>query len=284
MLRPVHDLEHLVESSGFWVALVLGVVGCGVVWALLRTGKPTPDLAVVGVVAGLVGLRVADQLPVALVVGLALLAGGEWLARGVGWCRRALWLVPGAVVVGASLPDGWPFWMRVVATAAAAIAGSLAVATNRDAPRLVPPLFAISAVAVYFCVPDTEASVVLVGALLAGAVWIVVPRARASVGVGSLTGLFAWVAVDGGVGRPGSVIGGVACLGVLVLLPLVRRPRWTARALVVVLLVQVALVVYESRVAGAESSGWAALALSAPAFVAATAALLVIRGRAATAR
>jgi hypothetical protein len=283
MLRPVHDLERLVESSGFWVALVVAGVGCGAVWALLRAGRPSPDTAVVGVVAGVAGLRVAGQLSVALVVGLALLAGGEWLARDVGWCRRALWLAPGAVVVGASLPDRLPFWMRIVAWVIAAIGGSLVVATNREVPRAVPGLFAVGAVGVYVCVPDTETAVVLVGALLVGLVWIAVPRARASVGASALTGLFAWVAVDGGAGRPGSVIGGVACLGVLLLLPLVGRPRPTARAWAVLLVVQVALVAYESRVAGAESSGWVALALSAPAFVAAAAVLRVVRGGAATA-
>ena len=32
-----------------------------------------------------------------------------------------------------------------------------------------------------------------------------------------MTGLFVWVAVYGGIGRAGSVVGGVACLGVVVL-------------------------------------------------------------------
>lgn len=284
MLRPVHDLEHLVESSGFWVALVLAAVGCGAVWVGLRAGTRTPDVALVAVVAGLVGLGVADQLPVALVVGLALLAGGELLAGDEGWCRRTLWLVAGAVVVGASLPAGWPFWMRAVAAAVAALGGSLTVATNRAAPRVTPALFAISAVGIYFCVPDTESAAVLVGALVVGAAWIFVPRARAAVGVSALTGLLAWVAADGGVGRAGSVVGGVACLGVL-LLPIARASPMTRPLpprgwrLVTLLGVQAALVAYESRVAGAEAGGGAALALSVPAFALAAAALLLLDRR-----
>jgi hypothetical protein len=250
-----------------------------VVWVRLRRGSATPGVAVVAVVAGLVGLRVADQLHVALVVGLVLLAGGEWLARDVGWCRRALWLVPGAVVVGASLPDGWPLWMRVLAVAAAAVGGSLAVATDRAGPSVTPALFAIGAVGVYFCVPDTETAAVLVGALLAGTAWLFVSRARAAVGVSALTGLFAWIAVDGGVGRPGSVVGGLACLGLVLLLPVTRALPRRRSWLVVLLVLQAALVAYESRVAGGETRGWAALALTVPAFVLAAAVLLLIDRR-----
>jgi len=281
MLRLVHDVEHLVDDNAFWVALVLATFGYSVVWVRARSGRADPGPAVVAVVGSLVGLRIADRFAVALVVGLVVLLGGEWLGRRAGCWTRALWLLPGAVVVGAALPDVWPLWMRIVTTATAAVGGSLTVATNRAAPRLVPALFAVAAVGLYFCVPDTEAPAAIVGALAVGCVLVLEPRLRTALGVAALTGLFAWATAYGGVGRPGSVVGGIACLGVL-LLPIGRVAHHGTRWIVTLLAVQVALVAYESRVAGAESSAWAAAALSVPAFALAAGVLLVMSRRPST--
>src|SRR5262245_13773596 len=227
MLRLVHGVERLVDDNAFWVALALAIVGDGVVWVRARLGRAEPGPAVVAIVATLVGLRIADRFAVALVVGLVLLLGGEWLGRRTPWWTRAFWLLPGALVVASSLPDAWPFWMRVVTTATAAVGGTLAVATSLATPRLAPLLFAVAAVGLYYCVPDTEAPAAIVGALGVGCVFVLEPRLRAALGAAALTGLFAWVTAYGGVGRPGSVVGGVACLGVL-LLPVWRAgPRGT---------------------------------------------------------
>ena len=62
------------------------------------------------------------------------------------------------------------------------------------------------------------------------------------------------------------MIGGVACLGVLLLVPLVRWRPSPRAAVVVLVVVQCALVAYASRVAGFEDSAWTALALCIPAF------------------
>ena len=134
---------------------------------------------------------------------------------------------PGALVLGAALPDGWPFWIRTVVSVSAVVGGLLVQDADRALPRPMPLLLAIGALGVYLCVPDTEAPKALLGALLAGAVIGLVPRLRASLGVTMVTGLFVWVVGVGGLGRPGSVVGGIACLGVLVLISVVR---WTATA------------------------------------------------------
>ncbi len=73
----------------------------------------------------------------------------------------------------------------------------------------------------------------------------------------------------GGLGRPGSVVGGIACLGVVLLLPLVALGRRVARgACRARRRVQCALVAFVSRVAGFEDRRVAARSvLAIPAFV-----------------
>ena len=231
------------------------------------------------VFACLVGLRVEHRLPVPLVVGLALLLLGEWLTRHEPAWARVVGSVPGALVVGAALPDGWPFWIRAVVVVSTVVGGGLVAQADVVAPRVVPALLAIGAVGVYLCVPDTEAPKALLGALLAGALVGLEPRIQAALGTTALTGLFVWTSGYGGLGRPGSVVGGVACLGVLLLVPLVRWRSSPRAAVVVLVVVQCALVVYVSRVAGFEDSAWSALALCIPAFAIAGVVLAVTISR-----
>jgi hypothetical protein len=62
-------------------------------------------------------------------------------------------------------------------------------------------------------------------------------------------------------------VGSVACLGVVLVAPLVRWRTSALRPTLVLLATQVALVLFVSRVAGLRDSAWVALALSVPAFV-----------------
>jgi hypothetical protein len=279
MLRAVHDVENVLSDEAFWTALVIAGAGTAIVWLRLRRAEWEPGVAFVVAVAGLAGLRAEHRMPNPLVVAVVMLALGEYLTRDEGLAARVVGLVPGAVVLGASLPDGWPFWMRVTAAVAATLGGLLAIRADERAPRLVPPLLLIGAVGVYACVPDTEAPKVLLGALLAVAVLGLEPRLRHRCGAAALTGLFVWVATFGGLGRGGSVVGGIACLGVVVLLPLV--PRWTPTrwSSVLAIVVQVAVVVYVSRGAGFEESAGSALLLSLAALAAGWVVLSAARGR-----
>src|SRR5262249_10879343 len=150
MLRLVYDVERLGDDNAFWGALVLAILGYGVGWGRARAAHPEPGPALGAGGARLAGLRVADRVALARRVGVVLLLGGEWIGRRAGCWTRAFWLLPGAVVIGAALPEGWPFWMRVVTSVTAVLGGSLTVATNAAAPRLVPALFAVGAVGLYF--------------------------------------------------------------------------------------------------------------------------------------
>ena len=85
-----------------------------------------------------------------------------------------------------------------------------------------------------------------------------------------LVGLLVWVTVGGGVLRPGAVVGGVACFGVLFAAPLLRFvPEW------LLVVVQVPLVVYLGRVAGFEYDAGEALVRAVAALGVATIVLVV---------
>jgi hypothetical protein len=276
MLRPVHDVENVVDAAAFWVALVVAAVGVVFVWVRVRRGAAEPGVAIAVAIGCLVGLRIEHRLPAPLVVGVVLLALGEWLARDQATLERVLCATPGAVVLGAALPDGWALWIRVLVAVAALVGGVSADGVDRVMPRVLPLLLAIGAGGVYFCVPDTEAPKALLGALLAGTVIALEPRLGHALGQVTLTGLFVWVVAYGGVGRPGSVVGGIGCLGVVLLISLVRWRRVTSARIALLVVTQCALVAFESRVAGFEHSAWSAVALSIPAFVLAAAVLLAL--------
>ncbi len=276
MLRGVHDVENVLGDGAFWTAVVLGGLGTALVWARLRGGRVEPGVAVVAVVATVVALRVEHRLPAGLVVGVLLLLGGEWVFRDATWPARLLALVPGAVVLGAVLSPGWPFWMQVLVTVVTVLGGVLVDAGDRAAPRWVPLLLAIGACGVYVCVPDTEAPKALLGAVLATALIGLAVEVVPTLGSAALTGVFAWVVAFGGFGRPGSVVGGMACLGVVVLVPALRRLARSRDGVIALIVVQCALVAFVARVAGLEQDAAPALLLSASAFVAAGVVLVVV--------
>jgi hypothetical protein len=90
-----------------------------------------------------------------------------------------------------------------------------------------PVLLAISVVGLYYTVPDPGDALVVLGVALPIAMlgwpW---PVARlGSTGGFAVAGLLAWVVVRGGSGRQSSIVGGMACLGLLAIEPVARRFR-----------------------------------------------------------
>jgi hypothetical protein len=97
---------------------------------------------------------------------------------------------------------------------------------------LLPPLLAVTAAGIWACVPDVEGPLVLLGAslLLPLLGWPSPLAARwpglaafGTAGSVAMAAVLVWVVATGGVGRPGSVVGGLACLGLLAVEPAVRR-------------------------------------------------------------
>jgi hypothetical protein len=267
MLRPVHDVENVLGDADFWYAMLVSAAGIAVVWLRLRQHHYEPGVALVVVVAVLVALRSALLLQNSFVVAIALLVLAELVFRARGLAARLTAFAVAGAVVGATLPSGWPVWSKLTVLAVVTIGALVAPVHDRRTPRAVPPLLLISALGIWACVPDTEAPKVLLGAVVAASVIALEPRLRAAIGLPAVVGVVAWVAAFGGVGRPGSIVGGVACLGVLLLPVPERRPGRVG--IVVLVATQIALVVYEARVAGFEVGAERALLLSIPAFGAA---------------
>jgi hypothetical protein len=136
---------------------------------------------------------------------------------------------------------------------------------------------------VYLAVPDTELARVMLGVALPF-VLLSVPKPIFPLGpAGSpaIAGVFVWVVVVGGRGRPGSVVGGLATIGVLVaeplgrrlfgrLLPPSRRPKvdnfeedWRFVAAVAAI-AQVVIMLYASRVVAREDAAADALMICVP--------------------
>jgi len=90
---------------------------------------------------------------------------------------------------------------------------------------LGPALLLVTVVGVYLTVPDTEGARALVGAAIP-LVLVVLPRPAATLGasgLGASLGILTWITVVEGTPRPGSVVGGLGCLGLFVAEPLARR-------------------------------------------------------------
>jgi hypothetical protein len=238
---------------------------------------------IVAAVATVVGFRTQYTATGRFVLGLALLAAAGGLA---GHIRRR-WLrfvvaIPGAAFVAISLPHVVPRWVKVVTFVVITVAAPVLAGTERRAVRVVPALAAVSVIGVYACVPDTEFARILVGAFLAAALLGFDPELRAvSAGAFPAVGVIVWTAGVGGYGRPGAVVGGMACLGALLLVPIVWRKvmittpwvpaGWALAA------VHVGLVVWCARVAGFRQTRLAAFALVVVGYAGASIALIALR-------
>jgi len=261
--RNARAMSALVRSSGFVVAVV--VSGGASLLAEFVAQRTLRSIAlVIAAVAGvLAGLSAEDVLKAALPISLVLIAFGALASERRPLVVRAAALAPGGLLLVTAGAEGTPGWARVLAFVTVIAVGPLASAFDRHSPTLTFGLLAVSALGVYATVPDTEQARALVGALLPVAViafrFRLVPESSGpTLGVA----LVAWVALVGGVARPGSVVGAIGCLGVLAL---GRLPRRSVPVLVVA--VQIAVVAVASRVAGLRQSAWTAAVVVVPVVV-----------------
>jgi hypothetical protein len=212
-------------------------------------------------------MRETGRLVPGLAIGLAMLAVAGVIADVSG--RRAF------VLAGLSLPGAWVLathaglgnagWVKAVVAGSIIVSTPLAASLDARAgpDGLGPVLFAVSTIGVYFTIPDTDVGLALfpIAALLALAAW---PRPLVRLGGGgtaAAVGTLVWVSAVGGLGRSTAVIGGVACLGLLVTEPLGRLLAARRRGalggdrhgtwyVVAIGLVQLFVVYVASRVAG----------------------------------
>lgn len=280
MFDPLTDL---LNDDGFRTGLLLSGAATLVVGLVALVSRRT--LPVAGAVFAAAALYAVDDrfgLDGDVALGVALLAAGGYVATRWGPLAHLVAAVPGAWVLAGSPDLDDPSWARPTVVGTALVGGVLVAAFDRahEATGVPPVLLAVTVCGVYLTTPDTEHSVILVGAALPLVVlcW---PRPLASLGVGgalAATAVIGWdVAIDG-VGRDGAVVGGIACLGVLAIEPLVRlvarrAPDTSVRHALVLTAVHVGVVVVCSRIGGLRSSAGEAAAICAVGWVVAAAVL-----------
>jgi hypothetical protein len=299
-MRPITDL---LEASQFSTGLLVGFLALVVALPMAlglsalfprrghRPGVAGPAFAVAVVLAlrGALGTDPIAAVPSDVVTGLVLL----WLAGTIASRTPAPGLIgpvaalPGAIVLAGANDGLAAGWVPLLIAAGTVVIGATAADFDRRTGRfgLGPLLLFVSVGGIYATVPDTELMRAVVGVALA-LVFLAWPYAAASLGAGgayAAAGLLLWIAPIEGIGRAGSIVGAAGAFALLVGEPLGRllarelegrtrlhrypigRPRST------LLVAQVLLVLYATRVAGMAQTASSALILLVPGFVASVA-------------
>lgn len=214
----------LFSRADFMTGLALGGLGL----LALSVIDAEVDWGLVLAAAMLIAIQATIGRRLGLLLSVALLAAGGWLLERWGSESRAglaaAWTAMAAggalLATRSGLPEvSWIVWLTPLL---GLVGASLLV---RWRPRLhLGPLFLISAFGIWATVPETREARALLGiALPLG--WATL-RKRASLGwpgAAALTSVVAWVAATGGEARHASIVGGWACLGLLLVLPLAER-------------------------------------------------------------
>jgi hypothetical protein len=254
----------LLRDDGLWIAFAVGAFGAGAAWVLGRRYGWYAGFGCVAAAATLVG-QMADQwLRWELLLALALLGGRGVILRSKTAPRivGGLALLTGAALLADSLSDRVPEGTKFLVFVAALVLLPPIERVGDRAPRLIILLLVVSVVGIYVCVPDTELVRPAVGGFLGAALLLLDPELGGWSGGASVAGgLMLWMAAGGGYGRPGSVVGGMACAGAVLFLSSVatgrRAPGWAA------LVVPTLFTVFCARVAGFRESWEAATLLVA---------------------
>jgi hypothetical protein len=269
-------MTAILRDRGFWIAAGAAFAVLVVLVALRAlSSRWWEGAGVVTTVGALIGVAAVFRVPVELVAGVAVLGVAGLVAARSSRVVGVAVAVPGAALVALAVGEtspASPDWVRIVAGSAAGVTALLSRDFDETSPRLTGVCLAVAAVGVYATVPDTEAARALVGAAGVSALLGLASDLRPSpVGSSAVAGVIAWNVGVGGWPRPGAVVGGVACVGVLALGPLLRWVRTPPASIVAVHVVLVAIV---ARVAGLRERAVAAAVIAALAYLGATLVLL----------
>jgi hypothetical protein len=254
----------------------LGAAVLALLAAVVESRRRTDHARVAGLVTtaaalGAIG-RTWSVAPAALLGLGGVAAALAWLDRrrlptGLSLTTAAVLTAPFAAVLAVDASStGWVRGLVGTSVVLGALAASRTDAAWGET-GVPPALYAITAAGVFAAVPDTEQAATLLGASLPMALcgWPLGHARLGPTGAGAATALLVWVAAVGGRGREPSIVGAVACLGLLVTLP---AGRWLAgrardphaghpravrtcrQAAVLVVGVHLAVVAVASRVAG----------------------------------
>jgi hypothetical protein len=265
--ESLDTLTDLLTRSDFHTGLITGLVALGVLFALTRFEAGVfAGWGLILTSAGLVGIHFHIGRRLSLILALLILGAGGWLLDRFASDpdRRILQVLAWVVIVLGgvlfSTRSGIPdiAWVRISAPMVVGLAGvTLRQWTNYEAAKYVGPLFVITAFGIWTTVPSTESARVLLGAAMPMAFGTLPPVGAWVHGPGAfpLSGLAVWVVAFGGEPRPASLIGGWACLGILVALPLLLRNRpWSGIKIWMVVVGHAVIVLLASRVVGLQDS------------------------------
>lgn len=232
--RHVSDLIELFETSYFQVGLRFGLLALGVGWLLVVLARRRGVLPIVGLlIAGstFTALFVLEVQVGIETISILVVVLGVALARGLKApdLLVPLGALPGSVWLALSTEVTDLVWVRVAMALLIPVAGYLTSDFERRyaGMGLGVIFFALASLGVFVAVPDTEWSRVLI-AVAVPVTFLAWPKAVATLGVeGSYAAIATFLVVtsQGGGARPASIVGGFACLGLLLMEPLTMAFR-----------------------------------------------------------
>jgi hypothetical protein len=235
--RRVADLLGLLETAFFRNGLRLGIVALATGWALrFVVGRFRPPLPIFGLfltVVTVAALYLTTQplgptVPALLVIVVAVLAAR--LLHAPRWVQP-LAALPGAAWLAFGAPVTEFLWVRILMVVLIPVAGFLIGEFERRHDRLGLGVifFTLAVLGMFSAVPDTEQALTI-GAAAVPLTLLAWPKVAASVGTEgayAAVAIFLFVTAEGGGARPPSIVGSAACLGFLLLEPLIvaLRPK-----------------------------------------------------------
>lgn len=225
-MESLDTLADLLHRPQFHAGLLSGLVA----WLVVYTLSPKRyGWGVALSAATIIGVHVSVDQRLGTATGLTLLAiGGALLSRAGRPSQDLLpWLIIGVGAIVTTVRGGLPgtTWIQFTAPVLIVVFGFwMSGWGNLPQRRLLGPLFAITAFGIWSTVPDTDTARVLLGAAipLFFATLSSVGLRLSVAGAFPLAGIVVWVAATGGEARQASIVGAWACIGILLLLPLLR--------------------------------------------------------------
>jgi hypothetical protein len=232
-----HGVIDLLIGAGWGLAALGLAAGAYAIARWQRWSTPVPVAGVLLAAAALAALNgVKRGIPSTLVVGVAVVvAGGAVVVRrgppvvrvGAHVLRLVVVTAGAAIVAGRTDIPGQQ-WVRLAVAATIVIAGIASADADQRAARLGlglgPVLVMVTAAGMFATTPDTEYALAFLGAasVVAVAGWPFALASLGPAGAPAVVAVGAWVAAVDGRGRPGAVVGALACWGLLVAEPVGR--------------------------------------------------------------
>lgn len=220
-------IVDLLETQQFQTGLRVGLLALGagflVVLVTRKERRPVPIIGVLIALCVIWTLREHVNVP-----AFALLVGGVLAMRVMRASDAivALASTPGAIWLAVSTEVGQLSWIRVAFAMTPLVGYMMSDFEKRNSGLgLGVIFFSIASIGVFLSVPDTEWVLVLIAASIP-LTFLAWPKAQASLGVAGCYAAFAvylTVAAEGGAPRPASIVGSLACLGLLLMEPILVR-------------------------------------------------------------